>query len=94
MYQAANYWVDVVFSPVPPALLTITVTPANSTINVGGNQQFTATGTYQDNSTQNVTSQVAWSSSNTSAVTINSSGLGAAQGLGSTTISADPLARR
>jgi hypothetical protein len=45
-------------------LVSITVTPANSTISVGQTQQFTATGTFTDNTTQDLTIQVNWSSTN------------------------------
>jgi hypothetical protein len=88
-YNAANYWVDVAFSPVPPpALWSIAVAPATPTISTGTTQSFTATGTYSNGSTQNLTSQVAWTSSSTSVATINSAGLATASNAGSTTISA------
>ena len=88
-YNAANYWVDVAFSPdPPPAFWSIAVTPATPTISTGTTQSFTATGTYSNGSTQNLTSQVAWSSSSTSVATINSTGLATAANPGSTTISA------
>jgi hypothetical protein len=88
-YNAANYWVDVVFSPdPPPTLSSIVVTPATPTISTGTTQSFTATGTYSNNSTQNLTSQVAWTSSSTSVATINGAGLATAGTAGSTTISA------
>ncbi len=88
-YNAANYWVDVAFSPdPPPALWSIAVTPATSTISTGTTQAFTATGTYSNGSTQNLTSQVAWTSSSTSVATISSAGLATAGNAGSTTISA------
>ena len=75
-YQNANYWVDVVLQPGPPPTLTsIAVTPANPTIVTGATQQFTATGTYSDSSTQNITSQVSWNSSTPAVATINASGL-------------------
>ncbi len=38
-----------------PTLQSIAVTPASPSIAKGGTQQFTATGTYSDNSTQNIT---------------------------------------
>ena len=41
-------------------LLSIAVTPANPSIAKGLTQQFTATGTYSDNSTQNLTNSVTW----------------------------------
>jgi uncharacterized protein YjdB len=77
-YNATNYWVDVVFQTSigpAPTLSSITVTPANPAIQAGATQQFTATGTYSDNSTQNLTSQVTWISSNTGVATINANGL-------------------
>ena len=88
-WNAANYWVDVVFqSGAAVTLTSIAVTPANPTILVGATQQFTATGTYSDGSTQNVTSQATWTSSSTAAATINASGLATAVSAGSTTIRA------
>jgi hypothetical protein len=72
----------------PSTLTSIAVTPANPTITVGGSQQFTATGTYSDASTQNLTSQVTWASSNTAAALVSASGLATAEATGTTTISA------
>jgi hypothetical protein len=69
-------------------LKSIAVTPANPSIQAGSTQQFTATGTYSDGSTQNITTQVNWSSSNTGVATINSSGLASAIAGGSSTIAA------
>ena len=45
-------------------------------------QQFTATGTYSDNSTQNLTSQVTWASATTSVATITAAGLATAVATG------------
>jgi hypothetical protein len=88
-FNSSNYWVDVVFAVGnAPSLASITVTPANPTIATGGTQQFTATGRYSDNSTQNITGQVTWASSATAVATINSAGLASGVGAGSTTISA------
>ena len=70
------------------ALVSITVAPSNSSIAAGQTQQFTATGTYSDSSTQNLTNAVSWSSSNTAAATIGSAGLASALKPGTTTISA------
>ena len=73
----------------PPSLTSIAVTPANPTILTGATQQFTATGTYSDNSTQNLTTQADWVSSNTVAATINAgSGLATGVSADTTTISA------
>jgi hypothetical protein len=86
-FNASNYWVDVVFTP-SATLTSIAVTPAHPTIQVGGTQSFTATGTYSDNSTQNITSQVTWSSSNTLVATINASGMASAAAGGTSSIKA------
>jgi hypothetical protein len=89
-YQATNYWVDVVFTPMAPtaSLSSISVTPAVQTIAPGATQQYTATGNYSDGTTQDITSQVTWSSSSTSVATINSAGLATAVSSGTTTIKA------
>ena len=60
-------------------LSSIAVTPSTATIPQGNSLQFTATGTYSDSSTQNLTTQVTWASATTSVSTINAGGL--AQGL-------------
>ena len=72
----------------PPALTSIAVAPINPSLVIGATQQFTATGTYSDGSTQNLTSSVTWSSTNPSGATINSAGVATAVATGSTTIHA------
>lgn len=71
-----------------PALVSIQVTPAYPSVAAGGTQQFTATGTFSDSSTQNLTSTVNWTSSSTAAATIGGSGLATALVGGTTTIQA------
>jgi len=71
-----------------PNLVSIAVTPATDTIPVGTFLQFTATGTYTDGSTQNLTSSVTWSSSAATVASIATSGLATAATIGSTTIMA------
>jgi DNA-binding beta-propeller fold protein YncE len=68
----------------PATLVSIAVTPANPSIADGTSQQFTATGTYTDNSTQNLTTAVVWSSSNAGVAAVsNAAGSnGFATGLG------------
>ena len=57
-------------------LQTISISPTNPTVpQTQGTQQFTATGTFQDGSTQVLTNVVQWTSSSTSVATINSNGL-------------------
>jgi hypothetical protein len=73
-----------------PTLSYITVTPAvPNSLTVGGTQQFMATGTYSDGSTQNLTSQVTWESANPGVATINSAGLASAVAAGTTVITAE-----
>jgi hypothetical protein len=70
-------------------LVSIAVTPPNQSIAAGTQQQFTATGTFSDNSTQNLTSSVTWASSDTTIATISAGGLATAlQKAGTTSISA------
>jgi plastocyanin len=70
------------------SLTSISVTPANSTLGLGATQAYTATGTFSDNSTENITSQVTWASSNPSVATITSAGLATGVTAGTSTITA------
>jgi len=76
----------------PRRLLSIAVTPANPSMISGTTEQFTATGTYSDNSTRNITSSVKWSSSAKSVATISngsrSKGMATSKAAGTTTITA------
>jgi uncharacterized protein YjdB len=65
-----------------PPLSSISVTPANPSIPVGVTQPFTATGTYADGTSRDITTQVIWSSSNTSIATVNTTGLATAVAVG------------
>jgi hypothetical protein len=60
------------------ALQSIAITPLTATIASGATQQFTATGTYTNNTTQNITSSVTWSAGSGSGVTISGAGLATA----------------
>src|SRR5204862_4098789 len=66
----------------------IAVTPVNPSVASGLTRQFAATGTYTNNSTQDLTSTVSWSSSAPGVATINSGGLATSVAQGSTTIAA------
>ncbi len=76
----------------PATLVSIAVTPTNPSIAKGTARQFTATGTFSDNTTQNLTAAVTWSSSDTSVATISNAaganGLTTSVASGSTTITA------
>ena len=69
-------------------LTSITITPANPTIGVGTTQSFTATGTFSDQTTVNLTTQVAWASSDTTKAVIATNGLATGVAAGTTTITA------
>jgi trimeric autotransporter adhesin len=70
------------------SLVSIAVTPANSTMPIGASKQFVATGTFSDSSTQDITASVGWSSSNAAVAAINSAGLVTSTITGTTKISA------
>src|SRR5579875_1846983 len=69
-------------------LQSIVVTPSNATVGVGAIQQYTATGTYNNGSTVDLTNIVTWNSANPAVATISSSGLATAAATGATTIEA------
>jgi hypothetical protein len=73
---------------ITPTLLGIDVTPSTPTVIAGADQQFSATGTYSEGPTADLTGTATWSSSDESVADVNTSGL--AHGLigGTTTISA------
>jgi uncharacterized protein YjdB len=71
-----------------PTIASIAVTPVGLTLGIGINQQYTATATYSDGSSQDLASGVTWNSSTTSVATVNSSGLVTTVAAGNTTITA------
>jgi Bacterial Ig-like domain (group 2)/FG-GAP-like repeat len=70
------------------SLVSIAVTPQSPPMVKGTTQQFTAVGTYSDNSVLNLTTQVIWTSSDTSKATISATGLATGMDAGSATITA------
>src|SRR5215470_2290828 len=70
------------------SLVSIAVTPANSSMAVGTTKQFAATGAFSDSSIQDVTAVVVWTSSTPTAATINAQGLASSAVTGTTTITA------
>ena len=69
-------------------LKSISVAPAGATIAAGTNRNFTASGTFSDGTTQDLTTQVIWASSDTSVATVGPRGLVAGKSTGTTTITA------
>jgi len=60
---AGNLSDSVILTVNPAALVFIDVQPATSSLATGSSQQYTATGTFSDNSTQDLTTSVTWTSS-------------------------------
>jgi hypothetical protein len=76
-----------------PTISSIQLTPANANLGtVGDTVQFRAVGTFtrgkHPQETRDITSEVTWASSQPSAATVSSSGLGTDVGVGTTTITA------
>jgi outer membrane protein assembly factor BamB len=83
-----NYVPIAVVNERPATLLSIAVTPNNPTVTVGKTKQLTATGSYSNGSTQDLTAQATWQSSDPAKATVSDTGLVAGQNYGSTTVSA------
>ncbi len=76
-------------SPTPtPTVTSVSVSPTTASIPSGASQQFTASATYSNGTTGPLSSGVNWSSSNTAAATVSSTGLATGVAGGSTTIKA------
>ncbi|HKO49007.1 MAG TPA: Ig-like domain-containing protein, partial [Polyangiaceae bacterium] len=69
-------------------LVTLSITPPNPTLAKGLEKQLTATGVFTDDSTQNLTNQVTWSSASKNVATVSSKGLLTAASVGSAKITA------
>lgn len=76
----------------PAELLSLEITPENTTVTLGFTKQFTLIGNYTDDTTQDLTIHATWASSDTSVATISntagSKGLAATVSEGVTTIGA------
>ena len=74
----------------PPAqqIISMSLSPTGAWIKPQGTQQFSATATFGNNTTGDVTSQVTWTSSATSIATVNSSGIVTGVALGNATLTA------
>jgi hypothetical protein len=69
-------------------LTSITITPKNPSVGLGARQQFSAQGSFSDQSTEDLTQQVTWTASDQAVAIINSTGLALTTGIGSTSIGA------
>ncbi len=83
---------DTDFTVTDAVLVSIEVTPANTSTPKGMTLQFTATGIYSDHTTHELTQQVGWSSSDPAVASVSNAaganGLATALTVGSATISA------
>ncbi len=77
-----------VLNVTPATLTSIVVVPPAPEVGVNGTIQFSATGVFSDLSTQDLTTQVTWSSSASSVALVGSTGLATGLSLGTSTISA------
>jgi trimeric autotransporter adhesin len=75
-------------SPQTATVTLITVSAPSSLLPVGETLQLTATATYSDNSTKDVTASATWQSSDLTVATVSSTGLLTAVKAGSTTVTA------
>lgn len=69
-------------------LNSIAVSPINSSVAPSGSLQYTAIGTFSNNSSQNLTSTVDWSTGSTAIATISGTGLATGVAVGATTVTA------
>ena len=81
-FNGNNYWVDVIFVP---TVVSIQVGVPQASPTKGTSEQLTATETLSDGSTADVTSQVAWSTSNAN-VSVSATGQLTALATGPTTV--------
>lgn len=75
-------------SVVAKTVTAVAVTPNPASVSLGSTQQLTATATYQDQSTANVSSTVTWSPANPNVATVSTAGLLTPAASGSTTVTA------
>jgi trimeric autotransporter adhesin len=69
-------------------LTSIAITPSSLSLALGLTSDLTATGTFSDGSTQNLTASAIWSSSNPALLTVNASGIVLPIAAGNVTVSA------
>jgi uncharacterized protein YjdB len=70
-------------------LVSLVIAPLNSSMPIGATRQFSATGTFDDSTTQDMTISVLWGSSNGSIASIDNKGLVSSSATGQVTISAN-----
>ncbi|QEH31554.1 Calx-beta domain protein [Aquisphaera giovannonii] len=88
--HASGFGIDRYDLEIAPAsaLVSIAVNPSNPTAPKGTTQAFTATGTYSDGSSLDLTALVSWASSSPAVATVDGAGRATALAVGTTTITA------
>jgi len=87
--EEASASITVVYSPsAAPELTSIEVTASPDNLVIGDTRQFTAVGTFSDDSTADITSEVTWASSDAAVAAIDAAGLAVGVAAGSTVITA------
>ena len=85
-------YTGIVVAPAPTqtqiTLESIAVSPDSATVGLGASAHLTATATYSDASTQDVTTVAGWSSSDTTKVTVDNNGVISGVAAGSATVTA------
>ena len=76
------------FFPSPTSITALQIAPSNFTVAPGATQQYTATATYGNHTTADVTSSVSWSTSQPGTATISSTGLLTGVALGTAIVKA------
>jgi len=76
-YRATNYWVDVVFNSswTPPPINSLAVNPPSPSVGLGTTLQLTATATYADGSSHDVTPQATWTSGSQQIASVDAFGV-------------------
>lgn len=77
------------FFPASDQIVSLSLSPTGAYMLPQTTQQFSATATFGNNTTGDVTSQVTWTSSATNIATVNSSGLVTGVALGNATLTAE-----
>ncbi len=85
-YQSTTYQTTLTVSGA--TIISVQVAPTVPSINLGSAQPFTATGTFSDGTTQDVTSVSQWASSDPAVAVVDTTGLASSAGLGTTNITA------
>jgi hypothetical protein len=85
-YKGTNYTTTLTVSNA--LIVNVSVTPSAPSIALGLAQQFAAVGTFDDTTTQDITSVSQWTSSNQAVAVVNGTGLATSAGRGTSNINA------